>query len=440
MSQLRVDDILIVTMDKELKCLVGTIGIGDDGRIQYVGPSKPLPPVWAKARRIRLPRKCLALPGFLDGHVHVTYLPWRYDGNPSRERFNGHADPGQKRGVIHRIRSEAVSAGVTFLADFAPYDDGVLYGTAKTLGLAEVVKDLLKKGLTGFVLVRLPEDPGSHVLNVKASKRHLEEALDLVRSHRNRGLYGVFVHLPVERKGEYSHAVLTSYRRVLKPYRNRDDLWIHAHCCESAMTARHAASTFGGHSSIEVLDRFGLLCERTLLAHCIHVSCEDLRLVRKREARVLTVPKFKDGRLARVGRMLDMGIPVALCSDTYAIDPFNRMTQGYHLHRRFAPPGRNSRELKARELLRMATIGAAEVFELQGETGSIEVGKRADIVLVDMAGKIFDPFWNPDFWCSGRTHGRDDWLKPIEKVIECGCLSCRDVRVVLIGGREVYSR
>jgi cytosine/adenosine deaminase-related metal-dependent hydrolase len=137
--------------------------------------------------------------------------------------------------------------------------------------------------------------------------------------------------------------------------------------------------------------------------------------------------------------MLDMGIPVALCSDAYAIDPLNRMIQGYHLHRHFERFTKGSRSLDPLELLQMATRGAAKVFGVEKDSGSIEEGKRAYIVLLDLDKEVFDPFWNPDFWKLPPQGDRgEDWLEPMRKLIQCGAVSCRDVCAVFVGGKKVY--
>ena len=127
-----IKDVLVITMDKRQRCFYpGTIGL-HDGRIGYVGRSKPS----LRGKSIKPPDRCLALPGFLDGHVHATYLPWRYGGRPGRKDFKDNASPRERLSVIQRVRREAIRAGVTFLADFAPYDDGTLRGHGKTLGLS----------------------------------------------------------------------------------------------------------------------------------------------------------------------------------------------------------------------------------------------------------------------------------------------------------------
>ena len=216
-----------------------------------------------------------------------------------------------------------------------------------------------------------------------------------------------------------------------------DLVWVHTHCCERSARNRYAERVFGGKSSIEVLDEYGLLHRHTLLTHCIHCSDEDIDLIKQRKARVLTVPKFTDGRLAKIGAMLDKGIPVALCSDSYAIDPFSRMIHAYHLHRFFESHKYGSRMLSSLETVEMATIGAARAFGLDEELGSLEKDKRANVVLLDFSLKQFDPFWKPDFWLKNPKSQPNNWLYRIEKLIQCGAVSCRDVHTVIADGNVV---
>lgn len=433
-----IKDVLIVTMNPNNDCFVGNIVISDD-KIEFVGPNNNLPVKYRRnATEIQHPKRCLALPGFIDGHVHAKRLAWRYGGDKGLRKVEK-ISAKAKLDLIRRIHREAIRAGITFLCDFAPYKEGALHRENNNLGLVDVLQQFKSSRIGGFIRVRLPKFKKSGMLKKYPAKQHLKDALELAPEYETeRRPLLLFVHLPVEEKGKYSAEILESYSDVLKSFKDKEKLWVHAHCCEFAKRARYAKRAFYGKSSVEVLDDYGLLYERTILAHCIHISADDVSLIKDRHARVLTVPKFTDGRLAPVGLMISEGIPVGLCSDTYAIDPVSRMIHAYHLHRYYEGT-HGPRDLKKFEPMEMATIGGATVFNLQDEMGSIKERKAANIVLFDLSTEVFEPFWIRDFWKSSSRsiYKWPDPLKPLRKLIQCGSLSCRDVCKVIVGGEEI---
>lgn len=433
-----IDDVLIATMNPKKQCFVGTIGI-IDGTINFVGPNSKLRRQhWNDATRIQHPKRCLALPGFIDGHIHAKWLAWRYGGKEGLQKTEK-ISADDMLNLIQRTHREAIRAGIVFLSDFAPYQEGELHRKNNNLGLLDVLQQFHSSRIGGCIRVRLPEHKDG-TLKIDPAKQHLKDALRLAPEYETKGRpILLFVHLGPEEKDKYSEEILKSYSEVLKSFKKEEKLWVHVHCCEYSKNAQFA-QRIHGRSSIEVLasEEYELLHERTILAHCIHVSERDVSLIKKRDARVLTVPKFTNGRLAPVGLMMNKRIPVGLCSDTYAIDPISRMIHAYHLHR-YYDGAREGRELEKIEPLEMATIGGATVFNIHDEMGTIEVKKDANIVLLDLSSEVFDPFWSPKFWkgSSTKTYKWPDPLEPLRKLIQCGSLSCRDICKVIVGGEEI---
>lgn len=139
---------------------------------------------------------------------------------------------------------------------------------------------------------------------------------------------------------------------------------------------------------VEFLDRLGMLSRRAVLAHCIHLNDDEIALLSKRGAIVAHCPvsnlKLGDG-VAPIPRLLQAGAQVTLGTDGPAssndLDLWNVLRMAAILHRGVH---QNPTLTPARQALRMVTIDAAKALGMDDRIGSLEAGKRADIILIDL--------------------------------------------------------
>ena len=177
-------------------------------------------------------------------------------------------------------------------------------------------------------------------------------------------------------------------------------------------------------SSIEYLERTGILQNKPLLAHCVTASDTDLELINSTGSSVAHCPKsnakFGHG-WAPLERMLDIGIDVGLGSDSVASNNMCDIID----EARFAALGARNRDgssrfIGGREMLAAATLGGAKALGLDAEIGSLEVGKQADIAVVSLAGVAHGP------------------VNDVHSAIVFSS-SSRDVVFTMVAGRVVYS-
>jgi len=167
----------------------------------------------------------------------------------------------------------------------------------------------------------------------------------------------------------------------------RHDLKIHMHVAESRGEIQEVKRRHGYDGSVEYLDQLGLLSPRFIAAHCVHVSPREIDLMRTRGVGVAHCPasntKLGNG-IAPLTDFLKAKITIGLGSDGPAtnncIDMFQEMKFACLLQRAVHC---DPTVVKAEDTLRMATIGGAELLGMNNEIGSIETGKRADIIIVD---------------------------------------------------------
>ena len=172
---------------------------------------------------------------------------------------------------------------------------------------------------------------------------------------------------------------------------------IHTHASENTGEIALVRRRFG-KDNIVVLDELGLLGPHACIAHCIHLSAEERRLLAARGAHVCHCPssnlKLASG-ICQVPDLVAAGISVAIGADGA---PCNnnldgllelRLTALLHKHRT------GPRALPAPEVVRMATLGGAAALGLADQIGSIEVGKRGDVIAIDTGGLHAVPTASP---------------------------------------------
>jgi 5-methylthioadenosine/S-adenosylhomocysteine deaminase len=169
------------------------------------------------------------------------------------------------------------------------------------------------------------------------------------------------------------------------------------HASESRSEVETVTNRFG-KTPIEYLHSRGLLGPRTLLAHCVHLRDDEIALLHETGTSVAHCPEsnLKVGNgVARVPAMLKAGVNVALGTDGAAtnndLDMFGEMRTAALLHK-----GVNADPtvVSAEEAFAMATINGARAFGLSDRIGSIEVGKLADIAIVDLSAANVTPMYN----------------------------------------------
>ena len=154
-----------------------------------------------------------------------------------------------------------------------------------------------------------------------------------------------------------------------------------------------------GMRNIECLNELGLLGADVVLAHCIWLDDEEMELIRDSETKVVHCPssnlKLASG-VAKIPEMLDMGVFVSLGADgapcNNNLDAFMEMRLAALIHK----PRLGPTAMPAATVLRMATRGGAEAMGVADEIGSIEPGKRADIIILDLDRAHVAPTRNVD--------------------------------------------
>jgi 5-methylthioadenosine/S-adenosylhomocysteine deaminase len=355
----------------------------EDGRIVAVGPAAEL-----EGER-RTFSDAVIVPAFVDAHSHLEYAvyagfgdgfsfpPW-IDLHVTRKRrlLEGDAVAIAKLGAAECLRSGIATIG-----------DASFTGAA-----AAACADL---GLAGIVYLEVfGDDPD-------AALARFAELRDAVADHASeRLLLGVSPHAPYTTSAEV-YAACAGLGVPLTTHLAESEAeqeWV----LQGTGTMTAAAELLvepTGTTGIRMLAEAGLLGPGVVAAHCVHVDAEEIRLLADTGTAVAHCPRSNailGCGAAPLADLLAASARVGLGTDspasTPSFDMFEEMrTAVYTSRTREQRPD----ALTANAALELATLGAARALGLGEETGSLAVGKRADLAVVSLAGSPFLPWEEP---------------------------------------------
>jgi 5-methylthioadenosine/S-adenosylhomocysteine deaminase len=388
----------VLTADAAAPVLRGaTIGI-DGGRIVWIGG--PAPENATAKRTIDLTGH-IVTPGFVNSHLHsaltmvrgvafdVGFAPSYTPGIPNGASLN----PDQARAMARLGALEAMLFGSTLLGD------NFVHADATTEALAEFGLRLCPSWRIHDVdFARVAAGEWSHDARIGA--RSLGAAMDL--HEKWKGHPRISVNLA-------AHAVDTCSNELLceiATLAGRHGLRINTHLSQSQAEVDRVRERTG-KTSTEVLEDVGLLNDRLLGGHCIYLSDTDIGRIADAGAHVVQIPKpnAASGRLAPMHKIKQAGINIAIATDTQHGDMIEIMRWALMTGR--VRQSGVSQDWQPRHAFEMATINGARALGLDREIGSIEVGKQADLVVIDARRPHMVPMIDPLGNLVHSAQGRD---------------------------------
>jgi cytosine/adenosine deaminase-related metal-dependent hydrolase len=389
---LLVDGWYVVTMNESREIVRrGSVAV-DGGVILEVGPTRDLEGRYRPRRRIGGER-FVVTPGMVNTHIHITgepltrgYVP---DDTPFEENVfvwltNLYAayEPADERCSAQLAAVEMLRSGTTtFLeAGTIRFLDEVFDGLA----------DVGIRGRLGAWVWDLPPEPDVYRQDTDAAIERLQDQLVRYRSFAD-GRLGAWS--TVVGHTTCSDPLWQAARRLADEH----DVGLSFHMSPARVDPDGFIAEFG-HRPFVHLDELGVLGDDACATHCVHVDDDEIERMARTGTSVAHCPttalKVSYG-VTQIGRMPEMvqrGVNVSIGTDGNNASNYSDLMRATYLVAGLFKDARMDPQMfPAEKAYEMATLGGARSIGLQDEIGSLEVGKRADIVLHDTDR----PEWRP---------------------------------------------
>jgi guanine deaminase len=368
----------------------GVVAVNGGGALAYVGGAAAAPPELL-AGAVDL-RPWVALPGLVDTHAHLPQLPnaglgfaldlltWLDRLTFPTER--SWADPAVADRLAPSIFRAFAAAGTTTVLAY-----GVVYEAAMEAAFRAAEAHGIRAVLGKVMMDRVTYDPTIEISTIL--DRTLRESADLIARWHGAadGRLGYAV------TPRFAVSCTADLLRESASLARSTGTWWQSHVSEDRGEIAEVARLFPeARDYVDVYDQAGALGERSVLAHAIHLSDRELARIVETRTRVSHCPAsnlFIGAGLMPLARWLEAGVAVGIGSDVSGgPDPslFSVMRAGaYSQMARRSLAGDSVPPLTPLEWLRLGTIGGARALRLDDRIGSIEVGKEADMIVVDPA-------------------------------------------------------
>ncbi len=353
-------------------------------RIAAIGPISSIEQKFAAQRRVHVDGG-LILPGLINCHTHAAMTCFRgiADDMELMDWLKNYIFPAEARNLNPSVVywgsllacAEMIKSGTTTFCDMYIFEDET----------AQAAKEAGMRCLIGEVLFDFPspscQTPAEGLLYTRR----------LVKKWQDHPLVGILVT---------PHSLYTCSRDLLSDaglLAHEYGLTIGIHLLENAGELAELKAKLG-KSPVSFLKDLQLLNEKLLAFHCVCLSPEDIRLFSQHDCKVSHNPssnmKLASG-VAPVPDMLKAGLTVGLgtdgCASNNSLDMIREMSIAAKLHKvhRLDPT-----VLDAKTMVHMATLGGAKALGMEALVGSLEVGKQADLIVIDMKKPHLTPVYN----------------------------------------------
>jgi len=382
-ADLMITDAMVLTMDGEKTVYDSGTVVVKDNKIIAVG-DKALSKQY-KADKVLDVDGDIVMPGLINTHTHVSMTVFRSLADDVPDRLHRYIFPLEAKLVSRdmvRIGAnlgnvEMIKGGVTTYADMYYFEDEV----------AKTVDKIGMRAILGESVIKFP------VADAANADEGIQYALNFIEEYKDH---------PRITPAFAPHAPYTNTTETLKKIAKlslEKDVPVMIHLAESHREKEKIAERSGGLSPVAYMDSIGALNNKLIGAHVILADDNDIELLKKADVGIAhnMSANIKSAKgVSPALKMYDQGLRVGLGTDgpmsgngLSTIDEFNQVAKVHKLvnkDRAAMPPVK---------VIDMATMGAARALHMEETIGSLEVGKLADIIVIDTKAPNMIPVYNP---------------------------------------------
>jgi 5-methylthioadenosine/S-adenosylhomocysteine deaminase len=415
----------IVTMDGARRVIEDGAVVVQNGRIKDIGPRAELEARYTARATIDATGR-LVIPGLINGHTHIPMTLFRglADDLDLQEWLTKYIFPAEAKNVSEEFvrvgtrlgLAEMIRGGTTTYCDMYYFEDAIADETAKA-GV---------RGVLGETIIDFP------VADNKTHEEAMAYAERFIRKWQNHPLIvpALAPHAP--------YTVSEEHLRAVRALSDRLKAAIVIHVAETQKEVDDLVKS-KGTSPVDYLARIGFLNERVIAAHVVFPTEAEIATLKRLGVGVVHNPqsnmKLASG-VAPVPRMIAEDIRLGLGTDGAAsnndLNMWEEMDTAAKLHKVFA---RDPKVVSAQEAFELATIRGARALHMEREIGSLEIGKRADLVIVETDDLNQTPLYNIYSNLIYATKAAD-----VQTVVIEGRVVMRDQRLLTLDENDIKAR
>ncbi len=363
----------IVTMDQSRRVIPdGGIAVSQ-GRIVAIGARAEIERRYSSRQKINASGKVIT-PGLINGHTHVPMVLFRglADDLDLQEWLTKYIFPAEAKNVTEEFvrvgarlgLAEMIRGGTTTYCDMYYFEDAIADETAKA-GV---------RGVLGETVIDFP------VADNKTNAEAMAYVEKFVARWKGHELIvaAIAPHAP--------YTVSEDHLKAARAFSDRTGAPIVTHISETKREVDDSVKAKGA-SPVAYLERIGFLNDKVIAAHMVWPQGSDISILKRRGVGVIHNPqsnmKLASG-VAPVPKMMTENLLVGLGTDGAAsnndLNMWEEMDTVAKLHKVFTG---DPKVISAQQAFELATIRGAEALHLEKEIGSLETGKRADLVVID---------------------------------------------------------
>jgi 5-methylthioadenosine/S-adenosylhomocysteine deaminase len=397
----------------------------DRGAIVGLGPREEVERTYRGREEIDTSGK-LVMPGLINAHTHAPMTLFRgiADDLPLETWLHKYIWPAEAKWVgpdfvrlgTQLAAAEMIRSGTVLFCDMYFFQDEV----------AQVCKEVGLRVVIGEGLVDFPNP------DYKTPEEGLERNEYLLRKWSGDSLVtpSIQPHSPYTASSELMQQSKALADEYGAPYL--------LHVSETQSEVQESIEKYG-RTPVGRLADLGVLGPTTVAIHGVHLTDEDIKLLAQHRAGVVHCPesqlKLASG-FTPVPKLLEAGVKVGLGTDGAAsnndLDMFGEMGTAAKVHKVIAG---DPTVVDARQALRMATVEAARVLGLRDQLGSLEVGKRGDLIVLDLDVPHMVPVYDITSHLVYAAHSSD-----VRTVIIDGRVVMRDRKLLTLDEGEIFAR